>query len=141
MIKERHVIRMKIPFPSLSSKLACSSHMYICVERAEPQYKFVKCQTLKPYMLIKPPTENYCDEPADITRNPFMHKTRIDCDKRFKTSEVEYDDRLLTPNRPDICEELFSVINEKLLQSGNDISLNEEELVTINPLITKISLF
>ena len=69
-----------------------------------------------------------------------MHKTRIDCDKRFKTSEVEYDDRLLTPNRPDICEELFSVINEKLLQSENDISLNEEELVTINPLITKVSL-
>lgn len=69
-----------------------------------------------------------------------MHKTRIDCDKRFKTSEVEYDDRLLTPNRPDICEELFLLINEKLLQSGNDISLNEEELVSINPLITKISL-
>ena len=133
------MIRMKIPFPSVSSRLACSAHMYICVEREEPQYKFVKCQTLKPYMLVNNPTDNYCDEPADITRNPFERETRIDCDKRFKTAGVEYDDRLLTPNRPDICEELFLVVNEKLLQSGKDISLNEEELVSINPLITKIS--
>ena len=134
------MIRMKIPFPSVLSKLACSAHMYICVASTVPQYKFVKCQTLKPYMLIENPMENYCDETPDIARNPFTRPTRIDCDKRFTTREVKYDDRLLTPNRPDICEELFSAINEKLLQSKNDISLNEEELISINPLITRISL-
>lgn len=134
------MIRMKIPFPSVSSKLACLAHMYICVESVVPQYKFVKCQTLKPYMLINNPTKNYCDEQPDITRNPFTHKTRIDCDKRFKTTGVEYDDRLLTSSRSDICEELFVTINKKLLQSGNDICLDENELVLINPLITRVSL-
>lgn len=62
--------------------------------------------------------------------------TRIDCDKRFYTSGVVYDDRLLTTSRPDICEELFVEINENLVEE--DIPLNEEELVSLNPLIMKL---
>ena len=137
MIRERHVIRMKIPFPSISNKLAYSAHMYICMEKEAAKYRFVKCQTLKPYMLYQTPMLNYCDEAPDITRNPFSQITRIDCDKSFVTSGVEYDDRLLTSKRPDICEELFAKIMVKLLD--NKIPLDEDELVSLNLLITKVT--
>ena len=136
MIRERHVLRMKIPFPSLKSRLACSAHMYICMESQYPEYRFVKCQTLKPYMLYEEPMKKYCDEEPDITRNPFVRMTRIDCDNSFSTSGVEYDDRLLTTSRPDICAELFAEISAK--RPENDIPLNEEELVLLNPLITRV---
>lgn len=130
------MIRMKIPFPSLKSKLAYSAHMYICMESCHPEYRFVKCQTLKPYMLYQEPMTSYCDEAPDIARNPFAHMTRIDCDKRFSTSAVEYDDRLLTTSRPDICEELFAEIIARLM--AKDIPLNEQELVLLNPLVTRV---
>ena len=132
------MIRMKIPFPSVSSELAYSAHMYICVV-STIQYKFVKCQTLKPYMLIQSPMEKYCDETPDITRNPFTRPTRIDCDKKFTTSGVAYADSLLTERRPDVCEELFAQINEKL--SANDIALDEAKLVALNPYISRITTF
>ena len=130
---------MKIPFPSVSSKLACLAHMYICVTSIFPRYEFVKCQTLKPYMLIQNPIENYCDESPDIARNPFTRPTRIDCDKKFTTSGVVYADSLLTERRPDICEELFVQISRKL--SSNDVALDEAELVALNPSISRIVTF
>ena len=126
-------MRMKIPFPSVSSELAYSPHMYICMEAVPPQYRFVKCQTLKPYMLTQRMMKNYCDEAPNIARNPFKHMTRIDCDKVFRTSGVEYDEGLLTTSRPDICEELFAEIQGKL--GGEDIFLNESELLELNVLI------
>ena len=136
MIKERHVVRMKIPFPSASSELAYSPHMYICMKAVPPQYKFVKCQTLKPYMLISNVIKNYCDEAPDISRNPFKHMTRIDCDKTFCTSGVEYDAGLLTTARPDICKELFAEIQDKLC--GENILLDKAELLELNVLIRDI---
>ena len=135
MIRERNVLRMKIPFPSISCELACSPHMYICIKSASPDYKFVKCQTLKPYMLTKGTMKHYCDEKPDIARNPFNKTTRIDCDKVFCTSGVEYDDKLLTTSRPDICEELFSAI-QKRLTDYEEIYLKEYELLSLNMFIS-----
>ena len=129
---------MKIPFPSINSKLAYSAHMYICMESEALQYVFAKCQTLKPYMLFQKTMKNYCDEAPDIARNPFVQMTRIDCDKRFSTSGVQYDARLLTTNRPDICEELFEKIAEKLSEAGEDICLDEKALISLNPLVSRI---
>lgn len=82
---------------------------------------------------------NYIDEQADISRNPFKHTSRIDCDKLFVSQSVDYNDKLKTTSRPDICEELFDLINLNL-NNGEyiQINLNENELVTINPLITYI---
>ena len=135
MIRERHVIRMKIPFPSIGSELASSPHMYICIKSASPEYRFVKCQTLKPYMLIKATMKNYCDEKPDIARNPFSKTTRIDCDKVFCTSGDEYDEKLLTTSRPDICEDLFSE-TQRRLTDYEDVYLKEGELLSLNVFIS-----
>ena len=127
---------MKIPFPSINSTLAVSSHMYICIRSEGKLYDFVKCQTLKTYMLINQVIQNYCDEKPDINRNPFKQATRIDCDKIFRTVNVYYDEKLLTTSRRDICKELFEEIKNKLSCSQTAcIQLDEKILVALNALI------
>ena len=139
MISRRCVVRMKIPFPSISNRLAVFAHMYICRQTDSPMYEFVKCQTLKPYMLTNNTMQHFWDEEADITRNPFTHTTRIDCDKTFQSASVKYDDRLLTAPRRDVCDDVISSVEKELLSDGFKIvALNENDLVSLNPLITKI---
>lgn len=130
---------MKVPFPSVSSDLAVMAHMYIVISVKNSHCEFVKCQTLKPYMLIKDVIKHYCDEVPDINRNPFKHATRIDCDKEFISERVNYDEKLLTTARKDICEELFISIQQEL--EADDfifVSIDESNLVALNKLITFI---
>lgn len=139
MIKEKDVVRMKIPYPSVSDKLALSSHMYICKTVNTTLREFVKCQTLKPYMLINGTMKHYCDEQPDIMRNPFKRTTRIDCDKLFRTNTVKYDLGLRTDSRTDICQPLYNEIVKELEADGyKNININEAELKSLNPLITNI---
>lgn len=139
MIREKDVIRMKVPFPSISSKLAQQAHMYICGRDTFPDYGFIKCQTLKPYMLGSSEFVHYIDEPSDLSRNPFGHASRIDCDKFFVSSSVYYDDRLKTTSRPDICDELYVDVKRELAADGyRTIPINEDELVALNSLVRKI---
>ncbi len=127
---------MKIPYPTISDKLALSPHMYVCMDVDDNTYKFVKCQTLKPYMLYNNTISHYCDEQPDITRNPFKRTTRIDCDKLFKTNSVNYDDSLKTTSRPDISIELYNDILKELLADGYlEIGIDENELKMLNILI------
>lgn len=130
---------MKVPYPSVSSKLALTSHMYICKTVSGPLREFVKCQTLKPYMLINDIISHYCDEQPDINRNPFNKTTRIDCDELFVTESVKYDLRLRTDSRPDVCKELYdNVIKELEIDGYKRIKINESELLKLNLLITKL---
>lgn len=139
MINKKDVIRMKVPYPSVSSKLALTSHMYICKTVSGPLREFVKCQTLKPYMLINDIISHYCDEQPDINRNPFNKTTRIDCDELFVTESVKYDLRLRTDSRPDVCKELYdNVIKELEIDGYKRIKINESELLKLNLLITKL---
>lgn len=139
MIKEKDVIRMKVPFPSISAGLALQAHMYICGKDTAPDYGFIKCQTLKPQMLGSNVIAHFVDEPANITRNPFGRTSRIDCDKFFVTSSVRYDDGLKTTSRPDVCQELYDDVRCELETDGYmTVPINEDELVTLNYLITKI---
>ena len=80
LIDRSDVVRIKMPFPDITSNLAVNSHMYICHHVSGNTVSFVKCQTLKPYMLISSPIKHYWDEAPDIARNPFQRTTRIDCD-------------------------------------------------------------
>lgn len=139
MIKAKDVVRMKIPYPSVSDGLALSSHMYICKAANSTLREFVKCQTLKPYMLIQGTMKHYCDEQPDITRNPFKHATRIDCDKLFATNTVKYDLRMRTDCRADICQSLYDDVLKELNEDGYArINMNEVELKGLNHYITDI---
>ena len=130
---------MKVPFPNIHAGLAVQAHMYICGHDLAPDYGYVKCQTLKPPMLGSDIITHYIDEPADISRNPFSRTSRIDCDKFFVTSSVHYDDGLKTTVRPDICQELYDdVIGELGADGYQTIAVNEDDLVSLNYLITKI---
>lgn len=136
MIKEKNVIRMKIPYPSIDSGLAVSSHMYICRTVKDSYYEYVKCQTLKPYMLYGKTMQHFHDEDADISRNPFLHKTRIDCDKIFSSKKVEYDDEMKTQRRPDVCDDVCVKIEKELIADGFDNKeMDEEKLKELNPLV------
>lgn len=139
MINAKDVLRMRIPYPGISSDLAVSSHMYICKTADTPVYEFVKCQSLKPYMLTNSLFNHYCDEMPDISRNPFRRPTRIDCDKLFTTEHVIYRDDLKTAARPDVCKELFDTVLTELHADGYmTVPVNEDELISINAFISRI---
>ena len=78
-----------MPYPNMSSNLAIKSHMYICWKNVDHDVSIIKCQTLKPYMILNNVIDHYVDEEADISRNPFKHATRIDCDKVFRVKIFE----------------------------------------------------
>lgn len=129
---------MKVPYPDISSDLAVTAHMYICKRADGSAYEYIKCQTLKPKMLASKRFKHFVDEDADISRNPFQKTTRIDCDKIFATTSVQYDDRLKTTARPDVCQELYNAVMEELNLDGySTINMDENELTSVNPLITK----
>ncbi|MGJ9460272.1 hypothetical protein [Oceanobacillus sp. CF4.6] len=135
MIDQKDVVRMRVPFPNLDSKLAVQAHMYVCVDSGT-QKEFVKCQTFKPTHLIrsKPPYRCIVETP-DIKRNPFQGKTTIDCDKSFYIENVVIDRSLLTTKRKDICEDLFTSITsvighvafaKKVIDLAPFLSLNQK---------------
>lgn len=140
MINKKDVIRIKIPYPSVNSGLAQSAHMYICKESSNYKYEYVKCQTLKPYMFKNGTMRHYCDEQADLSRNPFEHATRIDCDKVFATELVKYDELLKTTRRSTVCDDLFQKVLAELAADGyNKEKVDETELTLLNDLVTFIN--
>lgn len=140
MIDVRSVVLMKIPFPDLNSNLALSRHMYICFEKSGNKRKFLKCQTYKPLIHSSPtnPPNHYVVERSNPTRNPFEKPaTLIDLDKYFITSGVRFNRNCLTSNRPDICGELFNVLQEEI--SGESMQqeiLDSNMLIRLNPSVT-----
>ena len=139
MIREKDVIRVKVPYPTINDGLALSPHMYICKQSNADQYEYVKCQTLKPYMLTKGTMQHFHDEQPDPLRNPFRRTTRIDCDKIFSTYLVKYDDALKTYPRSDVCDDLFRLVLQELATDGYDcIQVDEGKLVLLNELISFI---
>jgi len=142
LINPRDVIRLKIPFPDINALLAKQAHMYICSYKeikGKNIRKFVKCQTLKPYMLQNNTIEHFIDELPNATRNPFLHATRIDCDKLFKTENLQFDVALRTTVRTDICVGLMQEIESKLkVSSVLEYMLGKTELLRLNPLVKEI---
>lgn len=139
MINRSDVVRIKMPFPDITSNLAVNSHMYICHRVNGNTVGFVKCQTLKPYMLISTPIKHYWDEPPDIERNPFQRTTRIDCDKEFVSYSVCYDDRLKTTARPNVCEDVMVHVEAELICDGYiSNSIVESDLLSLNKLISPV---
>lgn len=140
MINKRDVVRMKISYPSISSDLAHTSHMYICVENSGNRKEFVKSQTLKPYMINSSIIKHYIDEVPDINRNPFLRTTRIDCDKKFFSENIQYADKMKTTLRPDVSQELYEHVIEELEKDGFiSIHMSETELVALNKHISQIT--
>lgn len=137
LIEQRHVVRMRVPFPNVDSTLAVQPHMYICIKNGA-QKEFIKCQTFKPTHLLKNKRPfKYIIESPDINRNPFKDKTTIDCDKSFYINNVIVDRSLLTTRRIDVCEELFnSIILEINHQNFSKSSIDIEPLLSLNTKIT-----
>lgn len=140
MIREKEVIRIRVPFPTVSSQLALQAHMYICKRSETPEYEYVKCQRLKPYMIYNSNMLHYVDEVPDTNRNPFVSPSRIDCDKVFATHTVEYHEDLRTTIRTDVCEDLYrDILAEVNLDGYATVTLDEEELKRLNIKVTAAS--
>ena len=55
------------------------------------------------------------------------------------TTSVEYDEKLKTTSRPDVCDELYVRVKRELAADGyKTVFVNEDELVLLNALIKKI---
>lgn len=140
MIKERDVIRLKLPYPNMSSDLAVQAHMYICYSVKESTHKLIKVQRFKPYMICDDnPITNYIVVEADPNNNPFKSKSVIDLDKLFIISDVSIDERLCSTERRDVSIELFSRITSSIKEDIVEVVIDENKLVSLNYLITKKS--
>ncbi|OSP86020.1 hypothetical protein B9W73_12600 [Lactococcus lactis] len=129
MINVGEVSNLKVPFPSVSSRLARQAHMYICVEK-NSNFVFVKSQTFKAPLLTR--VSNYIIERSDINRNPFSRETLIDLDKDFQVSrDVEISRASLCYRRKDVCSELFSDIDNKINHPLHKV-LETKKLVALN---------
>lgn len=139
MIKRKDVIRIKMPFPNISSDLATVPHMYICRQVEGTTHRFVKCQTLKPHMLGASPMRHYWDEQPDVSRNPFSHMTRIDCDKEFITTGVRYHEALRTTARTDVSDDVIREVERELFCDGyTTYHIDETSLLQLNRLVSAI---
>lgn len=133
MINTQDVVRLKIPFPSISSALAYKAHMYICHDKIENVQKLVKCQTYKLSVIMGTnAVKHYIKEKPNIERNPFNKITLIDCDKSFNV-QIELPESLLPKTRRNVCKELHSEILSKLQEDGyKEYMLSDTELQLIN---------
>jgi len=133
LINKRDVLRIRMPFPNISADLALNAHMYICHEVVDYKCCFLKCQTLKPYMLFQDTMQHYWDENPDITRNPFMRPTRIDCDKNFVTEGIKFSDKMKTTVRPDVCIDTMNHAELELAADGYiSHTMNDSEVLSLN---------
>lgn len=139
LIKRSDVVRLKVPFPDISSDLACEAHMYICYSQDNTTFQFVKCQRLKTKLITHNVIRHFWDETPDIRRNPFKSETRIDCDKLFATSTIAYDDRLKTTVRPDVCADVMYHVDEELALDGYvEHNVDGEDFESLNSLVHRI---
>jgi len=129
LIDTKDVIKLLIPFPNIDSKLAVQAHMYICIDKSNVAFEFVKCDKLvigkdikfKRYVLTKP----------NIQHNPFIRTTIIDCDKTFTTTGIHYPKSLLTTKRKDISEDLYREIMNTL-ENHQVFHINKNELFLVD---------
>lgn len=116
---------MNVPYSLIIDGMDMASYMYICRTQSGTYYEYVKCQMLKLYILINNTMAQYHDEKPDLTKNPFTRTTRIDCNKLFSTYTVTYDVQMKITNRLDVCDDLFSKMEQELLTYGyQDININ-----------------
>ena len=62
--------------------------------------------------------KHFWDESPDIARNPFVRKTRIDCDQTFLTEGIRYRLSSMHLPRPDVCDDTMLNIESELLADG-----------------------
>lgn len=139
MTKVKDIFRVKLPFPDISSNLATRAHMYLCIQAGKDK-KILSCQTKKPLLLRtdKPPYR-YVDCKADIEKNPFKRDTLIACDYCFELKGIHVDSSLLTSPRRDMCPEMYSEVLNKISSSTfSSRVLDEDLLLSLNPLLSKI---
>ena len=105
MIDKKDVIRLKIPFPNIDSRLALKSHMYICKKNVNYDKELIKCQTFKPKLIFL--LKNFLKEDPNSLRNPFKNTTIIDLDKIFKINKVIIPLELKTDIKSKVSEDLY----------------------------------
>lgn len=130
LINKKDVITMYMPFPDINSALAVNSHMYICRNHIINDYELIKCQTFKNKFYD---LNHKIIESANENRNPFRHKTLIDCDKLFKIKKVIISDGLLTKRRKDVSDDLFNEVDKELVLDNYRVEeMNRLEVVEVN---------
>lgn len=138
MIERKNVIRMYAEIPEVSSQLAVRAHMYICYDHLDSSYTFIKCQTNKPGYLGNVIQHGFVEKP-DPSRNPFKNDTLVDCEKKFHSDHVKYDDAMITTGRSDVCDDVMTKIDENLPEKVTIIELDADRQVALNVRCSKVS--
>lgn len=132
MINSKDVIRLKIPYPNISSNLAMQAHMYICYEVGNSN-KLIKAQTYKP--ILETYVNSFIDSNEYTGEHPFKRRTLIDLDKYFYLTGVMLPISLkVYNNNGRVSDRLFNDITKETNQLNNCHceNVNIEQLKALN---------
>lgn len=135
MINLRDVVKIKMPFPDISSELAVTPHMYICCENSGFD-KVVKVQTFKTLLLTK--VNNYLDSDQYVNEHPFNNRSLVDLDKCFNIEKGKLTEKLKVANNNGQISERFHndiMTNTTNLSTCKVILINTDELISVDRFI------
>ncbi|MBD3949638.1 hypothetical protein I4Q36_07135 [Tuanshanicoccus lijuaniae] len=88
MISEMDVVKLKMPYPNISSGLAVKAHMYICKRPGENK-ETLKIQSVKNKHRINGyPCSNYYVLSGSSVDNPCARDSFVDLDKQFIINNI-----------------------------------------------------
>lgn len=133
MISPKDVVRLKVPYPNISSDLAVNAHMYICYNN-DGKKDLVKAQTYKP--LLEDVVASFIDsDNYDSNEHPFRRRTLIDLDKYFCCENVTIPLRLkASDNNGQVSGNIYNRIMSETnnLQTCNCEVISSDDLKSIN---------
>ncbi|WP_211355404.1 MULTISPECIES: hypothetical protein [Enterobacteriaceae] len=138
---EGDVIKLKVPYPNISSGLVRKSHMYIYAERKDIGKGLFVCTSKKPKHVREnvPPFNRFEISPDNTLprmKSPFTMTTLVDCDRLFFLNGVSISVNLLTNPRCVCKEYLENILRIKEENKKCDtVILDASEMVSLNPLL------
>ncbi|HJF30396.1 MAG TPA: hypothetical protein K8V56_01290 [Sporosarcina psychrophila] len=129
MISSKDIVKLRMPYPNVSSDLAVYSHMYICNEPGADK-QLLKIQSFKnKHSTQGLPVNNYYELNASDPTNPCKRDSFVDLDKKFSLQQVVIPMTLKA--NTDLSETHYTNIINKITQF-NLVSISTDEFLQVN---------
>jgi len=130
LIKEADVIKLYLPFPNISEKLAKYRHMY-AVENN--RYSLFVIQTAKPYLVRNKILKNYitldCGDDS-----PVKHRSYLGMDLRFIIENIKISEQAKT--KVGLSKLILRKIRSQAKFVAQEIAINQADVINLNETIT-----
>lgn len=126
MIDKSDVIKLFVPYPTISDKLARQRHMYVVESN---KYTLFNIQTAKPYLVREKILNNYLVlEVGDET--PVRRRSYVGMDTRFVLENVNINDDAKAIRG--VSNRIFDKIMRHTDDVKQDVEIDRDKLVSLN---------